>query len=307
MSNIKNLPPAGRNLFEKRFLHLQKLLFHNLLRLFNNINRKFLTPNQKFLAPPFFKKVGIFSFLFLLWCSFFTFPKQVIILKADDFVASERFQRFIDYIEKKNLKASLGVTAKSLKDDKLCDWLKVLASKENFEIWNHGLIHELQKNGNNEFKGLPYKEQWARIRESQEIFQIRTGIICDTWGAPYNKIDANTARALATTEEIKIWFYGIPRSGKKILKETIETERPAGYPNETGFIEQYERKKLEKSPYVVLQLHPNHWTDTDWESFEKIIDFLLQKDVVFMNPTEYANPPATQPDIPRIEKPVRDK
>ncbi|MGE5343327.1 MAG: DUF2334 domain-containing protein [Candidatus Omnitrophota bacterium] len=216
------------------------------------------------------------------------FPKSpVVILKADDVVYSDACRRFTDYIEQKKIKAALGVVAKSLNDDSLCTWLRSLATKSNFEIWNHGLIHDCSEHQTSEFEGNPYLAQLHYLRKSQQLFKGKTGITCMTWGAPCNFIDENTARALSEVEDIKIWLFGGKESGKLVLERRGNIEFPTLKPDVASFVEKYNQDKLDQCDYLVFQLHPHSWDAANFAEFQKVIDYLLQKQVVFMTPAEY--------------------
>lgn len=208
--------------------------------------------------------------------------KQVIILKADDFVFSEKWARFITYIENKKLKVGLGVVGKQLYNESLCDWIKLLSQNENIEFWSHGLTHD-----SGEFKGNHYEYQLTHLREAQRLFKDKFDITVHTFGAPGNEIDETTSQALTDVEEIKIWLYGKPDSVKLRLERRGEIESPIMHPNYNEFITRYNGNRLDRREYLALQMHPGFWDDIGWEEFEKIIAFLEQKEVVFMTPYEY--------------------
>jgi hypothetical protein len=211
--------------------------------------------------------------------------KQVIILKADDFVFSEKWARFITYIENQEMKVSLGVVGKELKNESLCDWIKLLSRNNNIEFWNHGLTHDCKEYS--EFNGSPYEYQLFHLRETQRLFKEKLGITVHTFGASCNEIDENTSQALADIEEIKIWYYGKTGSIKLCPERRGEIESPVAHPNYNEFINRYNGNRLDRYEYLALQIHPGFWDDNGWEEFEKIIDFLDQKEVVFMTPFEY--------------------
>jgi hypothetical protein len=213
--------------------------------------------------------------------------KQIIILKADDFVFSEKCERFITYVENKKIKVSLGVVGKELNSDSLCDWIKLLSTNNNIEFWNHGLTHDCDDQGISEFKGSSYEYQLAHLKETQRLFKDKFGITVHTFGAPCNAIDENTSQALADIEEIKIWYYGKIDSVKLSLARKGNIEFPIMHPNYNEFIERYNQDRLDQYDYLALQIHPHFWDDKGLEEFEKIIDFLEQKEVVFMTPYEY--------------------
>ena len=213
--------------------------------------------------------------------------KQIIILKADDFVFSEKWTRFITYIENRNIKVSLGVVGKELNNESLCDWIKLLSQNNNIEFWNHGLTHDCYDQGISEFQGTSYEDQLTHLLETQRLFKEKFGIIVHTFGAPCNAIDENTSQALTDIEEIKIWYYGKKDSVKLHLERKGEIESPVSHPNYNEFINRYNGNRLDQYEYLALQIHPGFWDDDGWEEFEKIIDFLDQREVVYMTPFEY--------------------
>lgn len=215
--------------------------------------------------------------------------KQVIILKADDVLYSNASTRYTDYIEKNNLKTSLGIVAKYLNSKDYCEWLKSLSKKINYEIWNHGYTHALTENNTSDFCGIPFDDQLSNLRNSQEIFNSRIGITCSTWGAPGNFHDINTIRALSEDDNIDIWLYGNPKSEKFILHRFGNIEFPTGYPDYNTFVKKYNENNLHQLECLTFQLHPNYWNEKYFEEFKKVIDFLITKDVIFMTPTEYYN------------------
>ncbi len=213
--------------------------------------------------------------------------KQIIILKADDFVLSEKWARFITYIENKNIKVSLGVVGKELNNESLCDWIKLLSMNNNIEFWNHGLTHDCNDQGISEFKGTPYEDQLTHLQETQRLFKDKLGIIVHTFGAPFDGIDENTSQALADIEEIKIWYYGKTDSVKLCVERKGKIEYPVSHPDYNEFVKRYDQDKLDRYDYLALYIHPGYWDDKGWEEFEKIIDFLEQKEVIYMTPYEY--------------------
>lgn len=211
--------------------------------------------------------------------------KQVIILKSDDFVLSDQWKRYIQYIENKQIKACLGVVAKELFNESLCVWSRSLLKKNNFEFWNHGLTHDCGDHP--EFKGSSYEEQLDHIRNAQKIFKDNLGITPLAFGAPCNMIDENTSRALIDIEDIKIWLYGKKGWSGITLERWGNIEVPTGHPDYQQFVENYDQGHWEQYDCLVFQIHPGWWEDRRWEEFEKIIDFLTEKEVIFMTCAEY--------------------
>ncbi|MCX6583214.1 MAG: DUF2334 domain-containing protein [Candidatus Aminicenantes bacterium] len=211
---------------------------------------------------------------------------QIVILKADDFVFSAPWVRFITYIEDKGIKASLGVVGEKLEDESFCEWIKKLSMKDNYEFWNHGVTHSCIRNVN-EFKGMPYEDQFIYLAETQGLLKEKCGITCHTFGAPCNQVDENTSRALEEVDDIDVWYFGNRNSSKLFLQRKGEIEYPTLVPNYNYFLEKYNEYRLAEYECITLQIHPGFWNDENWQNFLMIMDFLSQKKVVFMNPYEY--------------------
>lgn len=221
---------------------------------------------------------------------------QLVLLKADDLVydnktnISAKWVKFINLICKKKIKASIGLIANSIENgnSKYIDILKSLSHNNNFEIWNHGYDHTVQKvNENgvvyNEFKNSPYEYQLEHLRKAQDLVKEKIGYVMHTFGAPGNGIDNNTILALEQFEEIKVWYFGIEGSSKLVIKRNGEIEYPVLNPVFNDFVQKY-NPQLE---YIALQIHPNAWDDKKFEEFNKITDYLINNKATFINPNEY--------------------
>jgi peptidoglycan/xylan/chitin deacetylase (PgdA/CDA1 family) len=221
---------------------------------------------------------------------------KVIILKLDDVTphgahgrapVSPRWQRVADYLEKSNIRASFGIIGSSLEQDNQAyfDWIKDLHRKGSIEFWNHGYKDRNGADKAGEFEGS-FQEQAAALQKTQALAKQKLGIELKAFGPHWSGTNENTEKALATTPEIKIWFYG-PKDSKKFVFERVLTlEFPTFVPDPDKFKEFYERRALDK-PCLALQGHPNQWTDQRWQGFLKIIEFLKSKGCVFMTPSEY--------------------
>ena len=75
--------------------------------------------------------------------------KQLTLLKADDFVFNStyiiplRWVKFINYIEGKNIRASIGIMGSSFEkgNSAYFDLVRILHHSPHFEMWNHGYNH----------------------------------------------------------------------------------------------------------------------------------------------------------------------
>jgi len=148
----------------------------------------------------------------------------------------KQFWRFIDLFQRYGVKPLLGVVPDN-KDKKLAiepkrnDFWQVmrnLQSQEAVEFAQHGYQHlyETDKTGilgrkygffsQSEFSGLPYAQQYRKIKAGRKILQDE-GIYTDIWMAPAHSFDMVTLRVLydlgfkAVTDGIALFPYGMER------------------------------------------------------------------------------------------------
>jgi len=221
--------------------------------------------------------------------------KQFIILKADDLfferknIISTKWQKFFDYINNKNITASVGIIGNSLDkgSDEYFSLIKSYYFSSNIEFWNHGYTHDngSYENGElfSEFYNTPLNNQYEHLIKSQGLFKSKLKITSHTFGAPYDHTDQNTIKALNKINDIKVWFNGDLTSTKQIFRIGFEVERPAGVPNYAKFISNYNPE----DNYFILQLHPNNWDEKMFNDFTKMIDFLINEESTFIKPYEY--------------------
>ncbi len=223
--------------------------------------------------------------------------KQFIILKADDLaddganVISPRWRAFIDYIEERNIKASIGVIGYSLEsqNDEYLSLIKDLGHNGNIEFWNHGYSHLL--NGVNEdgeiyheFWNTPYEYQKEHLLKTQNLAREMLNITFNAFGAPGNAIDSNTVKAIEEIDEIEVWLFGDSCSTKFVLERgEIGPEYPPWKPDYQQFLNDYDSER----DYLVVQMHPNSWDSEQFDQFKQIIEFLIQEDVTFITPYGY--------------------
>ncbi|WP_127583696.1 hypothetical protein [Paenibacillus koleovorans] len=73
----------------------------------------------------------------------------VVVLKADDLsfapdtLLSERWLRFVRFVEERGVRASIGVIGNRLEeaDEAALSFVRSLAEGGRFEFWNHGYTH----------------------------------------------------------------------------------------------------------------------------------------------------------------------
>lgn len=228
-------------------------------------------------------------------------PKpQVILLKFDDVTAngarpgapvSPRWLKLVDYLTTHRIRAGFGVICYSLEKDNpvYFQWLKDLQAAGQIELWHHGYRNRAAEDKHGEFETGTAAEQRAIFQKSEALAVAKLGFPLVAFGPHWSATTDATDEALSLTPEIKIWLYG-PKQPKHFRGLSIERilalENPTFVPDPQKFQATYERNAA-KAPVLVLQGHPNAWTDERWAGFEKIIEFLRTKNVVFMTPSEY--------------------
>ena len=225
--------------------------------------------------------------------------QQWIIFKADDlnydpkYIISDGWKRFFDLVVNLEIKCSIGLIGNSLEseDEAYFQYLRDLHMTSNFEIWNHGYDHLLRKFRKirsdwqmySEFCNTSLGHQKSHILKTQQLAFERLQIRLATFGAPGNRIDKNTTCALDEIDEIKIWLYGDPASKKLVLKHYMRLEFPTHYPVYEEFLKHYSSKP----EYLVLQGHPKGWDLERLKEFEKVVNFLKERNPIFANPSDY--------------------
>lgn len=229
--------------------------------------------------------------------------QQFVILKADDLIYDEKniisknWYRFFHYVVSEKIKTSVGMVVSSLntEDERYAALLKYLHRTGIVEFWNHGYDHILDASHldgtmYDEFRNSALEFQIEQLRKSQTLAKEKLDITLRTFGAPGNAIDSTTIQALEAFEEIKVWFFGLEGSKKLVLGRGAEIEYPTGKPDYNSFVQNYDANK----EYLVFQIHPNQWDDSQFETFKQIIEFLRERCTTFVLPYEYYNSVVTQ-------------
>lgn len=212
-----------------------------------------------------------------------------IIIKADDLagypgkdnIVPKRWQRFVDIIEKYNIKATIGVIGNSLvfDDFEYFKWIKEYNKKELIEFWNHGFLHRqfsFDDEVYQEFKTTKSNYQLQLIEYTNKLGKEKLDIEFKTFGAPYNAIDENSSIAL-NKSSISHWFLGLDSFNGINISNRLDIEYPTHTVNLEYFINNFIKKE-----YAVLQVHPNNWNENSFIEFEEIVKFLLKKECEFI-------------------------
>ncbi|HEY8966618.1 MAG TPA: DUF2334 domain-containing protein, partial [Candidatus Methylacidiphilales bacterium] len=225
-----------------------------------------------------------------------------VILKLDDLTrVSPRWQKVFDLAKERNIKVTAGIICNSLESDKgdktaYYSWIKGLQQTGLVEFWLHGYTHRQWKDADGkdvwEFKGASYEEQKEHITRSQQLAKEKLGFAFKAFGAPFNCIDDNTLKALSEDPDLKVMLYGDPADASKVPNLTIlnrtmmNIESPLFIPN-CERVQFFYPRLAPSHPYLMIQGHPDQWTDDRFVEFVKIVDFLQSKGVRFVTPSEW--------------------
>ncbi len=222
--------------------------------------------------------------------------KQIGFFKADDmefipdYIISPQWETFLDYMEERQIKVSIGLVCNSLEmgNQEYFSRLKELHNSGYFELFNHGYDHvlnEINENGEiySEFYNTSFEEQKEHLLKGQNLAKEKLNITLHTFGAPGNATDDNTSKAIKEVADLRVWLYGKTESSKLVLINPGIIESPIFNPDFGKFLWHYHPDV----DYYVFQLHPNKWTDEQSNIFIRILDFLVQREMSFLTPYEY--------------------
>jgi peptidoglycan/xylan/chitin deacetylase (PgdA/CDA1 family) len=221
----------------------------------------------------------------------------VIILKLDDIVrhgpaetgtVSPRWLRCVDFIRQEKLKASLGIIGYSLEEDAPAyfKWIRDTAKEGPFEFWHHGYKRRTGTEDTGEFESDSFEDQRAALAKTQALAKEKLGLELRAFGPHWSGTNETTRKALESVPGITIWFFGPKAYTKTTLERTLNLEVPTHVPNFEKVKAGYERSGHAK-PYLVLQGHPNSWSDERFAEFVKVVKYLKAKGCAFMTVSEY--------------------
>jgi peptidoglycan/xylan/chitin deacetylase (PgdA/CDA1 family) len=195
------------------------------------------------------------------------------------------------YLAANRLKGSFGIICSSLErdDPAYFKWIKDTQAGGLIEFWLHGYHARTDADKTGEFEVGTAAEQRAILEKSEVLAMTKLGFPLSAFGPHWSGTTDATDEALAAMPAIKIWLYG-PKQPKFFhglsIERILALENPTFVPDPKKFQEIYDRSAA-RAPVLVLQGHPNQWTDERWAGFVQIIEFLRSKSVVFMTPSEY--------------------
>lgn len=237
-----------------------------------------------------------------------------IVLKLDDLkmhrgMPHRRWQKMAKYIDSKGIKATMGMLCYDLgkATPQYIQWIKNKHASGNWEFWFHGWDHKSYKGDDgktyNEFHHRTYEQQQKRLTDSQNLAYEKLGFYFTAFGPPGGSgtlsQDKVTHQIMIDDPHITCWIYPSPID--KLGKQTNEQgdilildrvwgvgiEAAVGAAHFESFVRGY-IKHVKKRDYFTLQGHPAMWTETRFEQFTKIVEFLIDQGAIFVLPSEYA-------------------
>jgi len=229
-------------------------------------------------------------------------PPPFVVLKLDDMFATDgrvpdRWQRIADFSAQRRLKLSIGLICNSLDADQpdYLAGLRRLIDTGLIELWHHGYDHRRWDEAGVtycEFSKTDRAHQHDHLVRAQQLAKDKLGLTFQTFGAPFNAIDATTAGVLATLPDIRVWLYVDPAlaatAGKfaAVSPGPVNLEAPVHKPNYDAFVAALATVAPTHPRYLVLQGHPMSWDDTVFAEFVRIVDHLLALGCPFVLPAE---------------------
>ncbi|MEW6749719.1 MAG: DUF2334 domain-containing protein [Candidatus Latescibacterota bacterium] len=218
--------------------------------------------------------------------------RQLVVLKADDVGGpSRRWRRYLDYLREARIPSAAGIVGRDLQaaPPAWVEYLLGLQATGLFEFFHHGWDHATGRNLEGavsptrlyEFQGTSYAHQKAHLDRTLSLADS-LGLVVTAFGAPFNKVDEVTLRALTDTPALRTVFFYPSRSPQLVLRRTADVEDASGRPNFSFFTAQYAAHTREE--YLVLQVHPNTFTDEDLAQFARVVSLLVEQETTFLTP-----------------------
>ena len=212
-----------------------------------------------------------------------------VIFKCDDLARITKSVKILDFLTKLFcVKLSWGIIGKSLQNPstRYVAWLKKRYASGRYHFFNHGYFHLCEKEY--EFDQKPLSYQTAMLRNTQTLDKKHLNITINTFGAPANHIDQNTAVALSSFPEIKYWYYGRNPNTQTpiVLPRLIDVEQSVGIIDFAFFKAAWQAHPKQKGEIITLQMHPNMWHHVHFLHFCTVIAFLRSEGAYFITPND---------------------
>lgn len=217
--------------------------------------------------------------------------QRLVILKADDFGSGvhENFRKLIELGRRWRVPISIGVIANRLPLMRKCDisYFRSCFEDPLLEVWNHSSAHR-------DFTTLSYENQVDDIRRAQNQINSDLGVLCDVFGAPYNKYNIDTIKALGACPEFKsVYLLEEDLAAQTQLvnaprRSLVSPEFVRPWSRQNHFIEFVRRCDLKRSDSLLtVQFHPPAWNPRGFAEFERCIEYMLDQGFRFVTMAEF--------------------
>lgn len=226
-----------------------------------------------------------------------TITEPYVLLKFDDVHHGEegeavppRWNRLLDYVDKKKLKVNLGIIGYSLAANRpdYLQWLRKVSERDNVEFWNHGFHNRMSLDEQGEFE-QDYETQFRALHLTDSLATANVGIKLKAWGRHWTDCNEFTDKALSTLDGLDL-IFGAPESPIYykgiVMPFNLEIEYPFHNPVYRTFLINYFGKWRNLKSFY-LQGHPNSWDDSRWKELEQIIDRLSEDKATFISISDY--------------------
>ncbi|UIN22249.1 hypothetical protein [Herbaspirillum frisingense] len=186
-------------------------------------------------------------------------------------------------------------------------WLSGI-NRDAFSFFDHGITHTLD-----EFRSESQEYYDAVFLHTQKSHQKIFGCTLDGFGAPFNSMGGYFLRYFAQHRQGQFIYYPdiVPAaelSGLAYVSHryhlSFELREQGFNPSFEFFRKKYSRPVKERSP-MVLQVHPNRWSDEGFDQFAEILTYLRRLGGNFMSVKDFVA--CTQPENDKLQARGADK
>jgi hypothetical protein len=217
--------------------------------------------------------------------------RRALILKADDFGGRIHgaARGSLEVIHAAGGVAALGLITQRLLAEPEAGGAYRRLHRAGFELWFHGCDHGLGDAA--EFRGRGADEQAESLRRGRREAAMTLGLELQTFGAPGNAYDEQTAVALRAVPELRVWLMGPPGCAQpRVLRQRIDAERPAGALRPAVEIADelsaMAREEVGGGEPILMQVHPFAWSARDLRNFERLV-MLVERDFRWTTPSAW--------------------
>jgi len=226
------------------------------------------------------------------------YNRQIAVVRLDDLNITNYhvYAPEVEWLKERGVVCTLALVGKGLSDEygytedvtnKFADFVKY-CDANGYELFNHGYT-----SAGNEFYGASYESQYEALKKTQDLAYEKCGITLKSFGPPSNAMDATTIQVISDnfSEDIRLIHptgLTYPKGMTVPNGMFCKNESATGVTEYDLFVSNYE-SRFTDSEYFWTLVHPNAWNTgkNSQAEFRKIIEFLIDKNVMFMTPSQF--------------------